>query len=211
MTRVLHALPDLAEAVMAAPPAGRRRVVALAGAPASGKSTLAETLCAALKEREHSAQVVPMDGFHLHNPILMERGLLARKGAPETFDAMGFLHLSGRLGQEREVAFPLFDRARDIAIAGAGIVDEDCQTVIVEGNYLLFDAPVWRDLRPLWDLAVLIDVSIETLRARLVERWLAHGLSQAEATARAEGNDLANAERVNGALLAADLRWTGNA
>ncbi len=152
-----------------------------------------------------------MDGFHLHNPILVERGLLARKGAPETFDAMGFLHLAGRLGREPEVAFPLFDRARDIAIAGAGIVDEACETVIVEGNYLLFDAPVWRDLRPLWDLAVLIDVSIDTLRARLVERWLAHGLSQAEATTRAEGNDLANAERVNGALLAADLRWTGNA
>ncbi|QDC07855.1 nucleoside/nucleotide kinase family protein [Oceanicola sp. D3] len=208
MTRTLASLPALQEAVLATPKAGRRRVVALAGAPASGKSTLADALCTSLKEAGERAQVVPMDGFHLHNPILVERGLLARKGAPETFDAPGFLHLVQRLRDEAEVAFPLFDRARDIAIAGAGLVDEACDTVIVEGNYLLFDRPVWRDLRPHWDLAVRIDVEIATLRERLVARWHDYGLSGPEATARAEGNDLANAQLVAEAMLPADITVT---
>ncbi len=67
----------------------KRRLIALAGAPASGKSTLAHALCALVP----GACVVPMDGFHLDNALLEARGLLARKGAPETFDARGFLHL----------------------------------------------------------------------------------------------------------------------
>ncbi len=207
MTRSLRSLPELLDAVSAAPRAGRRRVVALAGAPASGKSTLAEELCAGLVARGEMAQVVPMDGFHLHNPILVERGLLARKGAPETFDARGFLNLVSRLRDEPEVAYPLFDRARDIAIAGAGILGGTSGTVIVEGNYLLFDAPIWRDLRPHWDLAIRIDVPDPVLRQRLVERWLNHGLSEAEATDRAERNDLANAVLVASAQLPADIAW----
>lgn len=211
MSRALDSLEALRDAVLAAPAGGRRRLVALAGAPASGKSTLAAELCAALVAAGEAAQVVPMDGFHLHNPILVDRGLLARKGAPETFDAAGFLHLIGRLRDAPEVAFPLFDRARDIAIAGAGLVDEACGTVIVEGNYLLFDAPLWRELGPLWNLSVRIDVGLPMLRQRLVERWLAHGLSEAEASARAEGNDLANAARLAAAELPADILWTGSA
>ncbi|SIN77510.1 nucleoside/nucleotide kinase family protein [Vannielia litorea] len=205
MSGPVASLAGLAEAVAAAPRRGRRRLVALAGPPASGKSTLAEALCARLTEAGTPAQVVPMDGFHLHNPILVERGLLARKGAPETFDAAGFLHLVRRLSEEAEVAYPLFDRSRDIALAGAGILAPACDTVIVEGNYLLYDAPVWRDLRPLWDVAVSLDVPLATLRERLVARWLAHGLSEPEASARAEGNDLANAALVAGAMLPADL------
>ncbi|MFY0635753.1 MAG: nucleoside/nucleotide kinase family protein [Vannielia sp.] len=209
MTPSVTSLPELRQAVLNAPMERRRRVVALAGAPASGKSTLATTLCDALNESGQRAQVVPMDGFHLHNPILVERGLLARKGAPETFDVAGFLHLVGRLGDEPEIVFPVFDRTRDIAIAGAGIVDEACETVIVEGNYLLLDRPLWRDLRQHMDLSVLVAVEIEILRARLVARWLEHGLSPAEATARAEGNDLANAELIAQASLPADVIWTG--
>jgi fructokinase len=62
-----------------------------------------------------------MDGFHLDNRLLIARGLLARKGAPETFAASAFVHLVRRLKEEQEVVYPVFDRALDIAIAGAGV------------------------------------------------------------------------------------------
>jgi pantothenate kinase len=84
----------------------------------------------------------------------MKRGLLPRKGAPETFDVRGFISLASRLRDEPEVIFPTFDRDRDVAIAGAGMIEEACDTVIVEGNYLLYDAPLWRDLRRQWDLSI---------------------------------------------------------
>src|SRR5690606_11329337 len=62
----------------------RRLVVAIAGPPGAGKSTLSAALHGLLPEG--SAEVVAMDGFHFDDAILDRRGLRARKGAPETFD-----------------------------------------------------------------------------------------------------------------------------
>jgi fructokinase len=120
-----------------------RTVIAVAGPPASGKSTIAKDLAATLTEKGIPAKVVPMDGFHLDNSILHQRGLFARKGAPETFDAEGFIALIERLRLGGEVPIPLFDRKRDTSIADADTVPADCAVVIVEGNYLLFDEPPW--------------------------------------------------------------------
>lgn len=204
---------DRAEAllgpVLAAPRAGRRRLVALAGPPASGKSTVAELLVARLNAAGCPAAVVPMDGFHLDNRILERRDLLARKGCPESFDHGGLLRLVRALSDSPQVFYPIFDRARDIAIAGAGEVAADCDTLVVEGNYLLYDAPGWRDLQPCWDVSIRLDVPEAVLHRRLVDRWLAHGLSPDAARARAEGNDLRNATLVAAAALPADVTLSG--
>lgn len=205
MTEMTPTLPELAAAIRAAPHSGRRRLVALAGAPASGKSTLATRLAAAVSAAGSTAMVVPMDGFHLHNQTLLERGLLDRKGAPETFDIEGFASLLARLRINEEVFFPIFDRSRDIAIAGGGVVNAACDTVIVEGNYLLFDTPDWRPLSALWDFSIQLDVPFDVLKERLVARWLDHGLTQQDAEARATQNDLRNAMLVGRAALPASI------
>ncbi len=171
-------------------PKARRRLIAIAGAPASGKTTLAAELAEALGAR---AILVPMDGFHLDNRILDARGLRPRKGAPQTFDGAGFVHMIRRLASEDEVVIPVFDRARDVAIAGASVVGPETETAVVEGNYLLLDEEPWRALRPLWDLSVYLKVPEDTLRARLIQRWLDHGLNPQAAEARATSNDLPNA------------------
>lgn len=184
---------------------GARTLVAVAGPPASGKSTLAADLVARLNGDGPKAALVPMDGFHLDNAVLGARGLLHRKGAPETFDAAGFRSLVARLRDRAEVVVPRFDRARDLAIAGAEVVDADCEVVVVEGNYLLFAEPPWDGLAPLWDLRIFLDLPERELRARLIRRWRDHGLTEGEAVARAEANDLANARRILAARLGADL------
>lgn len=137
-----------------------------------------------------------MDGFHLDNALLIERGLLCRKGAPETFDAAGFIHLIRRLKTEDDVVFPRFDRSLDMSIAGAGIIRPETTTILVEGNYLMLDQPVWRDLRQIWDFSVGIDVSLQVLEQRLLQRWIDHGYTPQDAQAKAEGNDLPNAKLV---------------
>ncbi|MDF9304617.1 nucleoside triphosphate hydrolase [Tritonibacter mobilis] len=184
-----------------------RQLVALSGAPGSGKSTLSNPLAAALSAQGLLAEVVPMDGFHLDNRLLEPRGLLARKGAPETFDLEGFQRLCHALKHQERVIYPLFDRARDIAIAGAAEVGPECRVAIIEGNYLLFDAPGWRDLAAIWDVSIRLEVPMADLEARLVQRWLDHGLDHAAAVARAQGNDLANARAIEAARLPADLTW----
>lgn len=199
-------LQDLAGRVIASPKNGRRQLVAVAGAPASGKSTLAQDLVQTLSNEGHCAKTVPMDGFHLSNQILMERGRLDRKGAPDTFDALGFLNLVARLQQEDEVFIPIFDRARDIALMAGDVVGSETDIVVVEGNYLLFDAPIWRDLSKFWDVSIWLDVRPEVLKERLVARWLTYGHSAEEALARASHNDLKNAEQILQHRKSADIR-----
>lgn len=209
MSQHLNTLAALSDLILNASRKSERRLVALAGAPGGGKSTLAEHLSTALTQRGCRAQVVPMDGFHLDNGLLSKMGLLSRKGAPETFDVRGFARLSAALGADTPVYYPLFDRSRDIAIAGAGQLDDACDTVIVEGNYLLLDAPLWRDLTPFWDVRVQLDVPMPVLRQRLIDRWVQEGLSQMAATARAEGNDLINARAVQTQALPCDVVFDG--
>ncbi len=183
----------------------RRRLVALAGPPASGKSTFAETLVSDLRARGCPATLVPMDGFHLENPQLVEMGLLHRKGAPETFDLAGFADLVARLPEEEMVPVPVFDRTRDCTVPGAARISAGDRVVVIEGNYLLLDEPGWRDLVSHWDVSVWIDVPEATLKRRLVQRWLDHGLDADAAEARAEGNDMANARRIAAHRLPADI------
>lgn len=166
---------------------------------------MASELARVLNAGTGGAVVVPMDGFHLDNRILTARGLLPRKGAPETFDAHGFIACIRRLTLEPEVIVPVFDRSRDIAIAGAQTVGPEDRICLVEGNYLLFDEDPWRELAPLWDLRVRIDVPVDELERRLVRRWLDHGLDEAAARSRAGGNDIPNAHRVASAALPADV------
>ena len=187
----------LATTVRALPtPAGARRLIAIAGAPASGKSTIAKALVNRLNELTRSAILVPMDGFHLDNRVLDDRGQRNIKGSPETFDATGFLYAMQRLRDEPDLYLPTFDRDRDISVAGAIFVDTRHSIAVIEGNYLCFDEAPWNKLLTLWDLTVYIDVAQETIEARLKKRWLDQGLSTAAAMRKVNENDLPNATRV---------------
>ncbi len=193
MTNLQQTTIRVCEQIHTVRPASRRRMIALAGPPGSGKSTLAESVANFLNASGTATVVIPMDGFHLDNRILEQRGRLPRKGAPDTFDVHGFVALIARIASEDSVIYPIFDRDRDLSIAGAAELPSDCETVIVEGNYLLLDAPVWRDLMPYWDMTIGLNVPEDTLRKRLIQRWIDHGLSADAARARAESNDIPNA------------------
>jgi pantothenate kinase len=180
-------------------------VVAIAGAPGSGKSTVADEVARRLNQQKCPAIVVPMDGFHLDNAVLDNLGLTQKKGAPNTFDVSGFIRIIKSLREEGNAYFPRFDRSRDLSIAGALAVTTEQAVVIVEGNYLMYDAPMWRDLAPLWDVTVRIDVPLPELRARLIQRWLSLNYSRTVATRRAESNDIPNAHDVIARALPCDL------
>ncbi len=205
MTNTTPANDALVKRILSLPKSEGRRLVAIAGAPASGKSLLAASLTEAVNRAGRTARNIPMDGFHLDNRLLDIRGLRARKGAPETFDAEGFIALAHRLKGGGDVVYPLFDRELDIAIAGAATIEADCDIAIIEGNYLLLDEDPWRALLPLWDLSIWLETPEAVLRERCIQRWLDHDHTPEAAVTRAEGNDLVNANRVTNAVLPADI------
>lgn len=184
---------------------GPRSLIAIAGAPGSGKSTIANEVAAELNAHTPgSAAVVAMDGFHMSNAELDRLGLRARKGAPETFDTAGLAALLARLRRPGgETPVPIFDRAADAVVPAGASVAAGVRFVLVEGNYLLLNRPGWRDLYPLFDLSIRLAVPEAVLRARLMERW--SDLPEAEARRRTEENDLPNGRILLRENRAADL------
>lgn len=186
-------LAGLAERLVASQ-GPKRRIVAVAGAPGSGKSTFAERLRDKIAERL-PVEVVPMDGFHYDDMVLEARGWRPRKGAPHTFDVDGFGATLDRLRADdgRDVAIPVFDRSIEIARAGARIITPEARLLIAEGNYLLLDDPDWALLRDRFDATVFLDVPEDEIEARLLDRWQGYGLDEAAITAKLQENDLPNA------------------
>jgi len=173
-----------------------RTIVAIAGPPGSGKSTIAASIVDELNSGESgSAAVLGMDGFHYDDRVLNARGLRARKGAPETFDVAGLEHLLSRLRQnsEAEIAVPVFDRAIEISRAGALIIPRSTRFVIVEGNYLLLKPLPWANLFRYYDMTVCLQVDDGVLRERLQARWRLLGLDHDQVQTKVFQNDLPNA------------------
>ncbi len=183
----------------------RRALIAIAGPPASGKSSLALATAAELTRRNHAVAVMPMDGFHLDDRLLEKRGLLPQKGAPETFDFDGFLTAVRRVQTEPSVILPDFDRTREIAIAGSLEVGLETRFVLIEGNYLLLSEEPWNRLSEFWTFSVFLSVSMRTLELRLKDRWHSYGLDSSTTSAKIHGNDLVNAERIEKSRCHADL------
>jgi len=172
-----------------------RPVLAIVGAPGSGKSSVAEQLIQQLNQHHpHYAALLPMDGFHYDDHVLDTLERRARKGAPDTFDVHGLYHLLVRLRENKEehIAVPVFDRRLEIARAGARLISQTTKIIICEGNYLLLTSPPWNQLKPLFDLSVQLEVSESELRQRLTSRWQRYQLSADDIAFKVEHNDLPN-------------------
>lgn len=182
----------------------KRILIGLAGLPGSGKTTLAQRLQLDFLSAHPncSMQILSMDGFHLSKAQLQalpnpERAF-ARRGAPWTFDALGFVQKLCELkeGQGR-VTWPIFEHRVGDPVADAIVIEPSCQLILVEGLYILYREQAWAGLEGLWDETWYLDTPLELAQARLVQRHQqAWGISQAAALERVLSSDAKNAALV---------------
>ena len=183
---------------------GQRKILGITGPPGACKSTLADAIIEAMGD---DARLVGMDGFHLAQRELARLGRQERKGAPDTFDAAGYVSLLRRLSQNTEavVYAPWFDRSVEEPIACAVPIEREVPLVVNEGNYLLVDDGDWAQVRPLLGTCWYVDLDEWTRIDRLVTRHQSFGRTPDQAREWVLRSDQSNAELVARTRERADL------
>ena len=192
---------------------GKRQILFLAAPPGAGKSTLAAFL-ADLSRRDAQCEemrALGMDGFHLPRAALEGKSTVRNgvavplreiRGAPETFDAAAITDALRRLKAGEHILWPEYSRMLHDPVPGRKPVCE--QLVLAEGNYLLLDRPVWRELKRFADYSLYLRADRNTLRERLIGRKVRGGMNRDDAERFVDGSDAYNIRLVEEYRLEAD-------
>ena len=156
-------------------------IVGLAGSVAAGKSTTARVLQALLARWPSHPRVdlVPTDGFLYSNAILEERGMMGRKGFPESYDLPKLLNFLADLKSGKTpIEAPVYSHLIYDTLPDQGIVLDRPDIVIVEGLNVLQPAKLPKDgqaipfVSDFFDFSIYIDAAEEMVESWYVERFL---------------------------------------
>ncbi|WP_426516222.1 type I pantothenate kinase [Diaminobutyricibacter sp. McL0618] len=152
-------------------------VIGVAGSVAVGKSTIARLLRELLSRWEDTPRVelVTTDGFLLPNAELERRGLMERKGFPESYDRRALLRFVTEVKSgAREVRAPFYSHLSYDIVPGAQIVVRQPDVLIVEGLNVLQPAGGGNRLAvsDLFDFSVYVDARTRDIANWYQERFL---------------------------------------
>ena len=185
----------------------KRLLVALAGAPGSGKTTVAGHVAKGINERlrlPHGALVMSMDGFHLPRSALdalpNREEAYVRRGAHWTFDADAAVAFMRKTRSFTGTLYaPTFDHAIKDPIADGLAIPAETAVLILEGNYLLCDLPPWNEVSKFVDEKWFVRVDPDLARRRVAARHVRAGIEpdMEKAFARVDSNDALNGQWIN--------------
>jgi type I pantothenate kinase len=156
-------------------------VIGIAGSVAVGKSTTARLLRELLAHwPEHpNVALVTTDGFLYPNAELERRGLLNRKGFPESYDRRALLKFVIDIKSGRDaVSAPVYSHLKYDVVPGARVDITRPDIVLIEGLNVLQPARVAEDgsvsvaVRDFFDFSVYVDAATADIRRWYTERFL---------------------------------------
>lgn len=156
-------------------------IIGLAGSVAVGKSTTARVLKALLARWPSHPRVdlVPTDGFLFANAVLEERGLMNRKGFPESYDLPKLLRFLGDVKAGRSQArAPVYSHFSYDVLPGQTITVDRPDILMVEGLNVLQPAKLPKDGKEIpfvsdfFDFSIYIDAEADVIEEWYVERFM---------------------------------------
>lgn len=152
-------------------------VIGIAGSVAVGKSTVARvlrTLLARGPEHPH-VELVATDGFLYPNAVLAERGLMDRKGFPESYDRRSLLRFVSSMKAGAEgMAVPVYNPLAYDVVPDARQIVRRPDILIVEGlNVLQTARPGGLALSDLFDFSIYVDARVNDIRQWYIDRFFA--------------------------------------
>lgn len=153
-------------------------VLGVAGSVAVGKSTIARVLRELMSRWPGTPRVelVTTDGFLFPNAELARRGLMHRKGFPESYDRAALLEFVTALKSGVDVVrAPFYSHMRYDIVPGAEIVVRRPDVVIVEGLNVLQPAPSPNDVAvsELFDFSIYVDADQSDIESWFTARFMA--------------------------------------
>lgn len=153
-------------------------IVGIAGSVAAGKSTTARVLQALMQrwEWKPSVGLVTTDGFLYPNAVLEERGIMGRKGFPESYDRKRLIDFLTEIkGGLSNVQAPVYSHTRYDILADETQVVNQPDVLIVEGLNVLQtgEASATPFVSDFFDYSIYVDAAEEDLEHWYVERFFA--------------------------------------
>lgn len=150
-------------------------VIGVAGSVAVGKSTTSRVLQALLSAwpLHPAVELVTTDGFLLPNAELEERGLMERKGFPESYDRAALLDFVSRVkAGDQDLEVPVYSHVKYDIVPGDNRVFRRPDILIVEGLNVLQAGDSGAFVSDYFDFSIFVDADTADIRDWYVRRFL---------------------------------------